>query len=69
MLVLSRKVGEGIIVRDTETGETLSVRLLHIAIHDGVPSHVRLGIEASQRFNIVREEIDNRCQPDKTADT
>ena len=69
MLVLSRKVGERIILRDIETGETISVQLLHIATHDGTPTHIRLGIEASHRFNIVREEIDNRCQPDKTADT
>ena len=59
MLVLSRKVGERIIVRDTETEEVLSIMLVEIVPRDGMPAQVRLGIEASRRYNIAREEADD----------
>ncbi len=61
MLVLSRKVSEKIIIRDAETGEALSVMLVEIVTRDGIASHVRLGIDASRRFNIAREEVDGGC--------
>ena len=60
MLVLGRKVGERIIVRDTESGETIQVVLVEIVAHEGTASHARLGIEASPRFNIAREEVDDQ---------
>lgn len=61
MLVLSRRVGEKIIVRDTETEEVLTITLVEILTRHGAPSHVRLGIDASRRFNIAREEVDHGC--------
>ncbi len=61
MLVLSRKVSEKIILRDTETGEALSVMVVEIVIRDGIPTCVRLGIDASRRFSIAREEVDGGC--------
>lgn len=57
-MVLSRKVGEKIIIRDTETGEAISVMLVEMHAHGHLPSHARLGIEASRRFRISREELD-----------
>ncbi|UCC31618.1 MAG: carbon storage regulator [Phycisphaerales bacterium] len=59
MLVLSRKVGEKIIIRDTETGEAISVMLVEIHGHRNFLSHVRLGIDAGPRFRISREELDS----------
>lgn len=47
MLVLSRKVGERILV-----GDKVAVTLVRIG-----PNAVRLGIEAPQDMNIVREEL------------
>ncbi len=61
MLVLSRRVAEKIIVRDTETREVLTITLVEIVTRHGVPSHVRLGLDASRRFNIAREEVDRGC--------
>ena len=58
MLVLSRKVGERVIIRDTETAETIAVMLVEILTHDGTSSRVRLGFEASLRFEIIREEVE-----------
>ena len=58
-MVLSRKVGEKIIIRDTETGEAISLMLVEILTHGNLPSHVRLGIDASRRFSIAREEVDS----------
>ncbi len=58
MLVVSRKVGERVIIRDTDTGETLAVMLVEILAHGGTSSRVRLGFEASTRFEITREELD-----------
>ncbi len=56
-LVLSRKIGEKIIVKDGETGETLSVTLVDIVMRNNVPVGCRIGFEASRRFNIAREEV------------
>jgi carbon storage regulator len=47
MLVLARKVGEKILI-----GDKISVTVVRIA-----PGIVRLGIEAPEEMNIVREEI------------
>ncbi len=58
MLVLSRKVDERITIRDTETAETITVTLVEILAHGGTSSRVRLGFEASPRFAITREELD-----------
>ena len=50
MLVLSRKVGEKILI-----GDGISVTIVRVA--QGV---VRVGVEAPQDMPIVREEIKNR---------
>lgn len=63
MLVLSRRVDEKIIIRDTETAETLTIMLVEIVTHNGTPSRVRLGIEASPRFVIAREELGDAGGP------
>jgi carbon storage regulator len=47
MLVLSRKVGEKILI-----GDNISVTVVRVA-----PGVVRLGVEAPQNMSIVREEI------------
>jgi carbon storage regulator len=47
MLVLSRKVGERILI-----GDEISVTVVRVA-----PGVVRLGVEAPDRLSIVREEI------------
>ena len=60
MLVLSRKVNERIIVRDTKSGETIQIMLVEIVGYEGTATHARLGIEASPRFIIAREEVDEQ---------
>ena len=47
MLVLSRKLGERIMI-----GENVTVTIVRIG-----PNNVRLGIEAPREMNIVREEL------------
>jgi carbon storage regulator len=47
MLVLSRKLGERIII-----GENVTVTIVRIG-----PNNVRVGIEAPRNLNIVREEL------------
>ena len=47
MLVLSRKVGERILV-----GENVMITVVRIG-----PNNVRIGIEAPRELNIVREEL------------
>jgi carbon storage regulator len=47
MLVLSRKVGERILI-----GDNISVTVVRLA-----PGVVRLGVEAPENMSIVREEI------------
>ena len=52
MLILSRKVGEEIIISDNQTGDKLTIvlsRLNH--------AQARIGIEASDRFHILRKEL------------
>ena len=60
MLVLGRKVGERIIVRDSESGEVIQIMLVEIVAREDSTSHARLGIEASRRFIIAREEVDRQ---------
>ena len=50
MLVLSRKLGERILI-----GENVTVTIVRVG-----PNNVRLGIEAPRSLNIVREEL---CLP------
>ncbi|RMG36329.1 MAG: carbon storage regulator [Planctomycetota bacterium] len=47
MLVLSRKVGERVLI-----GDQIAVTVVRIG-----PNAVRLGIEAPKELNIVREEL------------
>ena len=58
MLVLSRKVGEKILI-----GEDISVTVVRVG-----PGVVRLGVEAPQNMTIIREEIKGRPHP-KTSST
>jgi carbon storage regulator len=50
MLVLSRKVGERILI-----GDDISVTVVRVA-----PGVVRLGVEAPEHLTIVREELQSR---------
>jgi carbon storage regulator len=62
MLVLSRKVGEKILI-----GDNISVTVVRVA--QGI---VRIGVEAPQNLSVVREEIKDQMrnsQPKKAATT
>ena len=62
MLVLSRKVGEKILI-----GDNISVTVVRVA--QGI---VRIGVEAPQNLPVVREEIKDRMRtatPKKVAAT
>ena len=52
MLVLSRREDESIVITDTVTGERIEI--LCVAIRG---DKVRLGLQASPRFSIHREEV------------
>jgi carbon storage regulator len=52
MLVLSRKVGEKILI-----GDNISVTVVRVA-----PGMVRIGVEAPHNLPVVREEIKDRIQ-------
>jgi len=52
MLVLSRKIGERILI-----GEGIAVTVVRIA-----PGVVRIGVEAPEELAIVREEIKDRVK-------
>lgn len=52
MLVLSRKVGQRILVRDQEGNVVVAVTVVRIG-----PNAVRLGIEADKEWSIVRKEL------------
>lgn len=58
MLVLSRKKNESLVITDSLTGETLTVTVA------GASGRVTLGIEASRRFVVEREEIRTRADTD-----
>jgi len=54
MLVLSRRVGESVVLRDRDTNEVVAT--VKVAMVDG--SKVRLGFDAPMSIRIDREEID-----------
>ncbi len=54
MLVLSRKVGERILI-----GDNVTVTVVRIA-----PGVVRIGVEAPDNMTIVREELKNQPRSD-----
>lgn len=58
MLVLSRKRGEKIIITDTTTQEQIVIVL--VKAHYG---KARIGIEADQRFTVMRPELANAKDP------
>ncbi len=53
MLVLSRKVGERILI-----GDEIAVTVVRVG-----PGVVRIGVEAPQNLSIVREEIKDAVTP------
>lgn len=53
MLVLSRKPGERIILRNDQTGEEIDLTTVRIG-----PNSVRLGINAPRHWNIFRQELE-----------
>ena len=55
MLVLSRKKGETIVIKNRQTGSEIKIALVNI-----VGQKVRIGIDASDDERIRREEIINR---------
>lgn len=57
MLVLSRKVGERILIGD-------DIRITIVRVGGG---GVRVGIEAPPSFNVVREELKDRAVPTPAA--
>ncbi|MGA2059719.1 MAG: carbon storage regulator CsrA [Thermoguttaceae bacterium] len=57
MLVLSRKVGEKILI-----GDNISVTVVRVA--QGI---VRIGVEAPQNLPVVREEIKDQMREHKPA--
>jgi carbon storage regulator len=57
MLVLSRKVGEKILI-----GDNISVTVVRVA--QGI---VRIGVEAPQNLPVVREEIKDQMREPKQA--
>ena len=59
MLVLSRKVGEKILI-----GDNIAVTVVRIA--QGI---VRIGVEAPEELPIVREEIKDRIKGDSSPKT
>ncbi len=58
MLILTRRIGEAIII-----GDNVEVTILDIRGHQ-----VRLGIDAPKDIAVHREEIYNRIQAEKEAD-
>jgi len=58
MLILSRKVGEAIII-----GDNVSITVLSSA-----GKTIRLGIEAPKEISVHREEIYNKLQREKEAE-
>ena len=52
MLLLTRRPREEIVVIDKETGEEIVIAVLRLENRE-----VRIGIEASKRFDIYRREV------------
>ena len=70
MLVLKRKVGERIFIVDEDTGEKIEVMLITAGGHQcpscggQIPESrlagcARIGIEAADKYRIVREELES----------
>ena len=57
MLILTRRIGEKLIIGDNVTVSVLGVR----------GSQVRIGIEAPRDVKVDREEIHQRCLKEKKA--
>lgn len=55
MLVLTRRLNESLHIIDRETGERITV-----CVCRRERGHVHVGIEASGRFKILREEVRER---------
>ena len=58
MLMLTRRSHEEIVVIDKETGEEIVIAVLRLENRE-----VRIGIEASKRFDIFRRELLERQTP------
>ena len=52
MLILTRKVGESIIINDN----------IHITVLDGASTQTRIGINAPEHVKVYREELYKRLQ-------
>lgn len=52
MLILTRKVEQRIVIRDTRSGEVITLQVTELS-----PVKVRLGFEAAPHYAIDREEI------------
>ena len=57
MLILTRRIGEKLIIRDNVTVSVLGVK----------GCQVRIGIEAPPEVRVNREEIHQRCLKEQTA--
>jgi len=55
MLCLSRKQDEGVTIQNKQTGE-----VIHLLILDTTTGRVRIGIEASSEWKILRDELVSR---------
>jgi len=60
MLVLSRREGERVIIRDRQSGREITVMVVEARANGGSRGLSRLGFEADPDFEILREEIDGR---------
>lgn len=57
MLILNRKLRERVIITDTGTGERITVAVVLVG-----RDQVKLGIEASRRFSVHREEVQDKIE-------
>jgi carbon storage regulator CsrA len=58
MLVLSRKPGEKIVLK-TAHGDRVEITVLDQKVHRTSPGKIRIGIEAPDTIEILREELEN----------
>ena len=59
MLVLTRKIGDSILI-----GDSIKIQIVHVK-----GCQVRVGIEAPKKVQIVREEISGQRQPSSQSST